>query len=186
MSASDLPMLQGPRVTLRRPSPQDIAARLRLGIDPEVHRMYGGSRDELRPVTEETATRWVERLLDHDYGWVIEVEVLIGQIRLDRVDLRDKRASLALGIEDRARLGIGLGTEAIGLVLDYAFSVLGLHRVSARVVEYNARAIRAYEKCGFVREGREREAAWVDGAWHDDIMMGVLDRDCAARKTDRP
>jgi RimJ/RimL family protein N-acetyltransferase len=137
-------------------------------------------------MTEDTARRWVERLRDQDYGWVIEADALIGQIRLDRVDLRDKRASLAVGIEDQARLGIGLGTEAIGLVLGYAFGVLGLHRVSARVVAYNERAIRAYEKCGFVREGREREAAFVDGAWHDDIMMGVLDREYAARKPEQP
>jgi RimJ/RimL family protein N-acetyltransferase len=46
-----------------------------------------------------------------------------------------------------------------------------------RVVEYNARALRAYQKCGFVIEGREREAAFVDGTWFDDVMMGILDRE---------
>jgi RimJ/RimL family protein N-acetyltransferase len=46
-----------------------------------------------------------------------------------------------------------------------------------RVVDYNLRAIRAYQKCGFVIEGREREAALVDGAWHDDVMMAILDRE---------
>jgi RimJ/RimL family protein N-acetyltransferase len=45
------------------------------------------------------------------------------------------------------------------------------------VLAYNKRAIRAYEKCGFVIEGREREAAFVDGAWHDDVMMGLLDHE---------
>ena len=148
--------------------------------------MYGGSRDELSPMTEDMARRWVERLLDHDYGWVIETDILIGQIRLDRVDLRDKRASLAFGNRKPGGLGTGQGTEAIGLVLGWPFGVIGLHRVYERVVEYNARAIRAYEKCGFVREGREREAAFVDGAWHEDIMMGVLDRDYAARKPEQP
>jgi RimJ/RimL family protein N-acetyltransferase len=86
-----------------------------------------------------------------------------------------RRASLAVGIEDKSQLGIGLGTEAIALVLEYAFRVLKLHRLSVRVIEYNARAIRAYRKCGFVVEGTEREAALVDGIWHDDIMMGMLD-----------
>jgi RimJ/RimL family protein N-acetyltransferase len=50
-----------------------------------------------------------------------------------------------------------------------------LARISARVLEYNTRAIRAYEKCGFVVEGRQRESAHVDGKWHDDVMMGLLD-----------
>jgi RimJ/RimL family protein N-acetyltransferase len=53
--------------------------------------------------------------------------------------------------------------------------VLNLHRISARVLDYNTRAIRAYETCGFVVEGRERESAHVDGKWHDDVMMGLLD-----------
>jgi RimJ/RimL family protein N-acetyltransferase len=174
---STFPILRGHRVILRPPRAEDVAARLRLGIDPEIHRMYGGSRDALRPLTEEWAARWVEHLRDHGHAWVIDAGGLIGAIRLDGVNLADRRASLAVGIEDPTKLGRGLGSEAIALVLDYAFAELGLHRLSVRVIAYNARAIRAYEKCGFVVEGREREAACIDGVWHDDIIMGLLDRD---------
>jgi RimJ/RimL family protein N-acetyltransferase len=94
--------------------------------------------------------------MEHDYAWIIEVGSLIGHVRLARVDLRDRRASLAIGIEDFTCLGKGIGTEAIRLVQQYAFGELGLRRLSVRVVEYNHRAIRSYEKCGFVFEGRER------------------------------
>ena len=52
-----------------------------------------------------------------------------------------------------------------------------------RVVDYNLRAIRAYQKCGFVIEGREREPAFVDAAWHDDVMMAILDREYLAKGT---
>ncbi len=177
MSNPSIPVLTGERVTLRRPREEDFEARLRLGADAEIFRMYGGNRSDVRAMTEDAAKRWLQRLLDQEYAWVIEAGTLIGQIRLDRVDLRDRRASLAIGIEDTAQLGIGLGTEAMALVLGYAFNVLKLHRVSVRVVDYNLRAIRAYQKCGFVIEGREREAAFVDGIWHDDVMMAVLDRE---------
>jgi len=180
MSSTNLPVLSGRRVTLRRPREEDFQARLGLGADSEIFRMYGGNRSDLHPMTEEAAKRWVRRLLDHEYAWVIETSTLIGEIRLDRVDLRDRRASLAIGIEDSSQLGKGLGTEAITLALGYAFNVLKLHRVSARVVDYNLRGIRAYQKCGFVVEGREREAALVDGAWHDDVMMAILDREYLA------
>ncbi len=139
--------------------------------------MYGGNVSDLRPMTEDRAKRWVQRLLDQDYAWIIETSNLIGEIRLDRVDLRDRRASLAIGIEDASQLGKGLGSEAITLALGYAFNVLKLHRVAVRVVDYNLRAIRAYQKCGFVIEGKEREAAFVDGAWHDDVMLAILDRE---------
>ena len=172
-----LPILTGRSVLLRPPRPGDTAARLVLGVHPEIVRMYGGSSSDVRPMTTEIAERWVQDLMKHDYAWIIEASSLIGHVRLDRVDLRDRRASLALGIEDFALLGKGLGAEAIRLVQQYAFGELDLHRLSVRVVEYNHRAIRAYEKCGFVIEGREREAALVDGQWCDDVMMGILDRE---------
>jgi RimJ/RimL family protein N-acetyltransferase len=180
MSNLELPILKGEQVILRRPRKEDFEARLKLGTDAEIIRMYGGNRSDVRPMTEEAAKRWVQGLLDHDHAWVIETRGLIGHIRLDRVDLRDRRASLAIGIEDTAQLGIGLGPQAIVLVLEYAFNVLALHRVSVRVVDYNLRAIRAYQKCGFVLEGREREAAFVDGIWHDDLMMAILDKEFTA------
>ena len=62
----------------------------------------------------------------------------------------------------------------------YAFDVLKLHRISVRVLEYNARAIRTYKKCGFVVEGRERQSALVDGTWYDDVIMGILDGEFAS------
>ena len=172
-----LPTLTGRSVLLRPPRSEDAAARLSLGVHPEIVRMYGGSSSDVRPMTPEAAERWVQGLMKHDYAWIIESGSPIGHVRLDRVDLRDQRASLAIGIDDFTRLGRGLGTETIRLVQQYAFCELGLHRLSVRVVDYNHRAIRAYEKCGCVIEGREREAALVDGRWYDDVMMGMLDRE---------
>jgi len=115
MSSTSLPVLKSKRVTLRRPREDDFQARLRLGTDPEIFRMYGGSLSDLRPMTEDAAKRWVQRLLGQDFAWIIEAGSLIGEIRLDRVDLRDRRANLAIGIEDANQLGKGLGSEAIAL-----------------------------------------------------------------------
>jgi ribosomal-protein-alanine N-acetyltransferase len=50
-----------------------------------------------------------------------------------------------------------------------------LHRVDMRVLTFNRRAIGCYEKCGFVHEGVERESVWIDGAWTDDMRMGILE-----------
>jgi RimJ/RimL family protein N-acetyltransferase len=51
---------------------------------------------------------------------------------------------------------------------------MNLHRVDLRVLAFNDGAIAAYRKWGFVAEGRERESCWLDGQWHDDIIMGLL------------
>jgi RimJ/RimL family protein N-acetyltransferase len=166
--------LRGPRVTLRPPEPGDIDAHLALGRDPDIHRLYGGSRAEWRELTREDAVQFNQRLGEHPHAWVIEHGRFIGHIRLDHFNQRDRWAVLAIGIADPAALGKGLGPEAILLVATHAFGEMGLHRLSLRVLAFNERAIRAYQKCGFRVEGRERESALIDGAWHDDIIMGLL------------
>ncbi len=168
-------VLHGRRVVLRQPYSDDVASRLALGRDPEIMRMFGTDPDGLPSLTEADAARWVEALSRHPHAWVVEHDGrLLGEARLDGVDSHDRRARLAIGFYDPARLGMGLGQEAVRLVLAHAFGPLGLHRVGLRVVAYNKRAIRCYRACGFVVEGRERDAARVGGAWHDDVMMGVL------------
>jgi RimJ/RimL family protein N-acetyltransferase len=172
------PVLYGLNIILRPPCEADIEARLSLGRDAHIAEMFGANREEARPMTRDEAAQWVQKLRGQSYAWVIETDgALIGEIRLDRVDARDRRASMAIGIYDPAYLGRGLGSEAIRRVTEHAFDVMRLHRIAIRVLSYNKRAIRAYEKSGFVIEGRERESAFVNGAWHDDVMMGLLEKD---------
>ncbi|HIC94568.1 MAG TPA: N-acetyltransferase, partial [Anaerolineae bacterium] len=59
-------------------------------------------------------------------------------------------------------------------LLGFAFREMNLHRVYLSVHDYNERAIRCYEKCGFRHEGRLREALFRDGRYHDELMMGIL------------
>jgi RimJ/RimL family protein N-acetyltransferase len=154
----DLPSLSGSRIVLRRPEPRDAGARLALGNDPGIMRMLGADPRDLPEMNEIAAQRWLDALLVHPFAWAIEHDGrLLGEFRYDP-----------------ARLGMGLGREAIRLVARHAFGVLGLHRIGLRVVAYNTRAIRCYRACGFVVEGREREAAYVAGERHDDVVMGLL------------
>ncbi|SFC50117.1 GNAT family N-acetyltransferase [Tropicimonas isoalkanivorans] len=61
---------------------------------------------------------------------------------------------------------------------------MGLHRVDLRVLSFNTRAIACYRACGFVHEGTEREAAFIDGEWHDDWIMGILSHEHARAPSD--
>lgn len=176
--ADAVPPLEGSRVLLRAPRPTDLDERLALGRQPEIVHLFGGDLRRPAPLPRDVAAAWLERLSRHPHAWIIEVDSrLLGEVRLDNVDRHDRRASLAIGLFDPAQLGRGLGSEAVRLVLAYAFGELALHRVSARVLADNARAIRCYEKCGFTIEGRERQAALVGGEWHDDLIMGILEPD---------
>ena len=178
-----VPDLEGRRVLLRQPRPEDVETRLVLGADPEIARMFGTVPPPV--VSRQMAEQWYERLAKgHDpYSWVIEHEGrFIGTARLHSVRLHDpeRRAAYAIGILDPTVLGQGLGTETTRLVLAYAFDELGLHRVDLRVIAYNTRAIACYRKCGFVEEGRERETVLVEGRWHDDVMMSLLEHEYCA------
>ena len=166
------------RLTLRPPQDGDVVARLLLGNKPEIHRMFGGDPADFRELTPEGAEAWVATLKAERYGWVIDYEnQLVGSIRLHSVNPMDRRAALSIGILAPESLGKGVGTEAMRLLAAHAFGPLGLNRLSVRVLDFNERAIAAYKKVGFQHEGREREAAFIAGTWHDDLMMGLLARE---------
>ncbi|NRB01429.1 MAG: GNAT family N-acetyltransferase [Rhodobacteraceae bacterium] len=177
-----VPILTGPRVTLRPFETSDVAGRFALGRTPEIVRCFGGTADALPGYTEDDAHAWVARNLAHPLCSAVEVDGrLLGEARLDNLDRHDRRARLATGLYDVAQLGQGLGRETVKLVLAHAFDTLTLNRVDLRVLAFNERAIRCYRACGFVEEGRERESARIGDAWHDDIIMGVLAREFRAR-----
>jgi RimJ/RimL family protein N-acetyltransferase len=170
-----------PDLRLRAPQPGDAAARFALGRDPEIIRMYGADPTILPLWTMAAAQAWVDRVAAADCAWIIEHESrLIGAVRLHSHVAADHRAQLAIGIEDTASLGRGIGRRVIGHVLDYAFRGAGLHRIGVRVLAMNVRAIRCYVACGFHHEGVERQSAKIGQAWHDDILMGILAADDVA------
>jgi [ribosomal protein S5]-alanine N-acetyltransferase len=123
--------------------------------------------------------RWYAALLARQpAGWVIEHEGrCIGSALLHSFEHENRRARYAVGILDAERLGQGIGTEVTRLVLRHAFERLALHRLDLRVLEYNHRAIACYQKCGFIREGVERETLLVDGTWHSNVMMSILEHE---------
>lgn len=184
---SPLPLLRTRHLLLRRPIATDIADRHALGRDPEIYRMLGADPRALQPLTEEQAKAWVEGIASHPAAWVIEHQGrAIGEVLIDNFVEADQRASLIIGILDPDSLGKGLGTEAICAIAGFAFDTLGLHKLSTRVLAFNIRAIRAYERAGFVREGLERESALIGGTWHDDVIVGLLKRDFDALRGGTP
>lgn len=69
----------------------------------------------------------------------------------------------------------GYGTEAVGWALDWAFRHANLHSVNLGSVEYNTRAHKCYEKCGFRFEGRRRQCCWHDRRWYDLLFFSILE-----------
>jgi RimJ/RimL family protein N-acetyltransferase len=98
----------------------------------------------------------------------------IGLANLHELDRRHGTAEYGIAIFEADARGKGYGTETTRLMLDYAFTALGLHNVMLRVYAYNPAAIRAYEKAGFREFGRRRESRLFLGRRWDEIHMQCL------------
>lgn len=182
------PTLHGERVVLRPLSVDDADAMLAAMRDPEVLRLTGmtrGASDAGPPLDRVQARSWYgslagnpERLdlaiLDRGTG------VVVGEIVLNELDVDSRAVNLRMLIGPDGR-GRGLGSEAIELVLGYAFEQVGLHRISLEVYAFNPRARHVYEKVGFTHEGTKREVLRYDDGWVDADQMAILDHEWRAR-----
>lgn len=176
-----------PLIRLRRPKPADVEARMALGTCAEITRMYGTPAESTPRLSRDDAANWYGALVAKlPHAWVIEVDGhLAGQARVDTINTADRRARLSIGLLHQRFLGRGIGRRAMELLLQEAFGALALHRIDLRVLAFNTRAIRCYEACGFTRDGIERESALVDGEWHDDWIMSLLEHEYRARYASR-
>lgn len=115
------------------------------------------------------------KLLDHMMMIVdLETDTPIGWCALFCNVPVNRRASLGIIIGETSYWGRGYGQEAVRLLLDYGFNVLGLNSVELGVYAFNRRAIRCYEKVGFQQTGVRRQARIVAGIPHDTISMDIL------------
>ena len=170
-------MLEGERVRLRELRRSDLPVIVEHYNDEDVVRFLAFWDG---PFGEDDAEAFYERNLGQPReSRALAVERLedgafLGTLGLHRVSWRERKASLGVALWDPGAHDKGHGTEALGLLLVYAFDVLNMHRVELTVFAYNERAIRVYEKLGFVQEGRRRDAWYWDGEYHDVWDMGLL------------
>lgn len=170
-------ILEGAKVRLRPVQERDLPLFVEWLADPEVSRWLAAV-DE--PPTLKDEYDWYETARADENGVLWSIETLDGDL-VGSTDLQlaphAERAELGIAIQDKTRWSEGLGTDTVRLVIEYAFGELGLHRVELHVDEANGRAIRCYEKCGFVREGILRDHRRVDGRFSNTVQMSILARE---------
>jgi RimJ/RimL family protein N-acetyltransferase len=103
-----------------------------------------------------------------------EDDRLIGKALIEYVDWSSGNGYVRLGIGEPQLRRKGYGSQALHMLLDYAFSVLDLSRVTAVVPAYNEGAIRLFHKFGFIEETRRRKIIFFDGEFWDVIGYGLL------------
>lgn len=171
---NNAPELENYNIKLRQAQIGDISDREKLGLNIECVLMCGGNISNSNKFSKEDAVKWYERIVQHPCKWVIEYnDNCIGAVAL-RPYIEDDKAKFSIEIYDSNLYGYGIGTNVTKMILKYAFESLKYHKVYLRVLDFNTRAIKCYEKCGFIKEGIDREGALINSTYCNDIYMGIL------------
>ena len=166
-------MLKGERVVLRPIEPEHLPNYIRWFADQDVLAFFG----PYRPMNLAQEQAWYEsQNKDREtVNFACEYEGQhIGRGGFGRLNHAHQSAEVGLFIGEKSFWDQGLGQDMLTTLVSYGFDYLNLHRIYLRVFAENQRAIHAYEKVGFIPEGRFREAEWRHGRWQDLLYMSVL------------
>jgi RimJ/RimL family protein N-acetyltransferase len=177
-------MYTGEKVRLREYRKEDAALAQAYMNDPEIKRLLGGPPFPLTLWDEE---KWVAQQSARSDTYSFAIETLsdtryIGGCGINQLDWKNRVVELGIFIGDKAYWDQGYGTDALKVLLRFVFAQLNMHKVSLRVLSFNARAQKVYKRLGFQEEGRLREERFVDGEYYDLVIMGLLQEEYYATK----
>ncbi len=145
--------------------------------DPEIIAL---TSDDPNPLTQAQFHEMIQADLDHPQAMVFgvknECQKPIGIGMLRHIDGLHRSCELHITIGEKDHWNRGYGAETIGLIRDYAFGELMMHRVVSTPFAYNIRMVRCLEKCGFEKEGVLRDALWIQDQFVDVVIMAVLNK----------
>lgn len=178
-------LLAGERVRLTAVEPGDLPLIARWYRDGRFNRLFDA--EAAMPKTERAVAEHIENQQKSKTAFAfairpLEREDLLGYAEIDGIIWAQGAGWIAIAIGEAAQRGQGIGTDAMRLLLAFAFEELNLRRVQLTVFSYNTAALRLYERLGFVREGVFREFLQRDGQLHDMILMGMLRREWERQK----
>lgn len=170
----DQPTLVGKRVRLEPLTDAVFDGVWSMLQEPEGRRLTGTHAQ----FTADQTRRWLASRSDHHdrADWAvlrIEDGAFLGEAVVLDFDPANETASYRVALSHPGMYGRGYGTEITALVVDHALDAVGLYRLDLEVFDFNTRAIRVYEKCGFRVEGVKRGALLWDGERHDVVMMSI-------------
>ena len=174
-------MYEGRLVRLRDLRAEDAGEAWRWLNDLETARQVHGGMP--MPIALEDERAWIEahagRKFDDAYHFGVETLEgrFIGVCSYHEVNWHSRTCMVGWFIGDPADRDRGYGTDLIRTLLKICFETLGMHKVSLSVFGYNERAVRLYERLGFVREGAYREQVFAMGRRWDEYRYTMFARD---------
>ena len=168
-------MIIGERIILREIEEDDLNSIVEWRNDPAILRwLFSYS-----PLNKTKQRKWYEKYLDDDtqQTFIIEVKeekIPIGTVGLTSIDYKNQRAELGVLIGDESWQNKGIGKEALGLLIKFAFDEMNIRKIKAIVFEENIPAIRLYKSCGFVEEGVLKKEVYKNGEFKSVMVMALF------------
>ena len=167
------------RVCLRALEPDDYKTSVNWRNDDDITSKLGGGKYF---VSNEIERQWVQNAMYQNKDvrlaiCTIDDNLYIGNIYLTGIDYVNRKATSQILIGNHDYWNGGYGTEAMHLLLDYAFNHKNLRRIEAIVLEDNIGSCKMHEKLGYKREGLLRESVYKDGCYKNQVYYAWLKSD---------
>ncbi|WP_240056686.1 GNAT family N-acetyltransferase [Bacillus mesophilum] len=180
ISAEHFPIIETPRLRLRKITAEDANSILVYLSDEDVMKYYG-----LLPFTsvddalDEIA--WYQSIQDQQTGmrWGItlkEEDIIIGSCGFHNGVPKHFRTEIGFELS-KAYWGKGIAAEAIKAVVNYGFDHLNINRIEALIEPANQPSQKVVEKIGFIKEGLLRNYEYTNGKFDDLYIYSLLKQD---------
>lgn len=151
---------------------EDVETRVRADTRPWIPVPYGPASPYW------TADQEPEAPEPADIAFFSAVELatgeLAGEALLWGIDPHNRSANIGISLRPAFR-GRGLGTDALRVLCRYGFAIRGFHRLQLETLADNHAMMKVAHQAGFTREGVRRGSDWVNGAFADCVVFGLLD-----------
>lgn len=165
--------LQGKQIHLRAIEPEDLDFLYQLENNTDIWEISG----TITPYSKQVLRHYLENAHRDIYDvkqlrlCICKGNKVLGLIDLFDFDPQNKRAGIGLVVLEEKERNKGVGAEAIGLLCEYGFKVLGLRQLYANVLEDNLPSLHLFKKMGFVEVGMKKDWIFSQGGFKNEILL---------------
>ena len=172
----NIKVIRGGKISLRPMRPKEVELIYRWANNPDVVPYWYGKKRTMKQIKDDWKPHYFSDK-DPYSGRCFAIEVNdepVGMVNYNKIDRDNKSVDMDIMIGQKEYWDKGYGTEALKTFCGFLFSKFNLNRIWLGSYAYNLRAIRAYEKSGFKKEGIMREDALINGKFVDSVLLSIL------------
>jgi len=176
-------MLKGRKIYLRALELEDIDFMFSLVNNQEF--AFWEGKNEF-PISKKQQEVWFNDNYNKGHRFIIcenETNEKMGYMSFKTTDQISRKGLLALKLIESAR-GKNIGTDSLKTLTSFLFNKANLNRLFTHIIEFNKPSLNLFKKCGWTIEGTERESIYMNGKYHDNILLSMLKSEYTEKESD--